>query len=66
MLSLTLGGCGGSEGVVVAHRGLWWLSLGGCGGSVKKRQATNPVVLGSNPGQSLQYQKFPGYCKVAG
>ena len=39
----------------------------GCGGSVVERQATNPVVPSSNPGQSLQYQKkFPGYCKVAG
>ena len=31
---------------------------GGCGGSVVERQATNPVVPGSNPGQSLQYQKI--------
>ena len=37
-------------GVVVAQ--------GGCGGSVVERQATNPVVPGSNPGQSLQYQKI--------
>ena len=50
--------------------GLWWLRWGcggsawgcggsvrGCGGSVVERQATNPVVPGSNPGQSLQYQK---------
>ena len=37
-------------GVVVA---LW-----GCGGSVVERQATYPVVPGSNPGQSLQYQKI--------
>ena len=29
-----------------------------CGGSVVERQATNPVVPSSNPGQSLQYQKI--------
>ena len=39
-----------AQGVVVAH----W----GCGGSVVERQATNPVVPSSNPGQSLQYQKI--------
>ena len=42
-----------------------WLS-GGCGGSVVEYQATNPVAPGSNPGQSLQFQKISGYCKVAG
>ena len=30
----------------------------GCGGSVVERQATNPVVPSSNPGQSLQYHKI--------
>ena len=44
-------GCGGSAG-------LWWLrgvvvAQWGCVGSVVEHQATNPVVLGSNPGQSL-------------
>ena len=38
-----LKGCGGS---------VW-----GCGGSVVERQAANPLVPGSNPRQSLQYQK---------
>ena len=48
---------------------LYGAKLWGCGGSMVERQAKNPVVPGSNPGQSLQYQKkkkFPGYCKVAG
>ena len=34
---------------------LWWLTV--CGGSVVEHQAANPVVPGSNPRQSRQYQK---------
>ena len=43
---------------VVANSRVINLVYWGCGGSVVERQAANPVVPGSNPGQSLQYQKI--------
>ena len=45
-------------GVVVAQLRVVVAQFRGCSGSVVERQVTNPVVPGSIPGLSLQYQKI--------
>ena len=49
--------------IVVAQ---WWVVVAqwlGCGGLVVERQATNPVVPSSNPGQSYSTKNFLGIVK---